>query len=487
MADAHERMHGISSASGSSPTRCASTCWASRRRCAPTPARGARTRSSSGHRPRPRPRLRALPRSRDRAPALRHRGARGARLPAGADRRGRRPRRLHGRAAGDPMAKTLFAVDELSGFVAACALVRPTGIEGMKPKSVKKKLKQPSFAAGVNRDEVQRGIDELGVDAGRAHRADHRGAGRARGRARARARSREPVERLVQSRWLKITLGVIAGLVVLLLLNTVVVTNATKSAYVRDGRARRSSTPRRRRPGRSTRATSRAAPIVLIHCYTCSLHWWDDLAPLLERGPPRDPRRPARPRRLGEARARLLDRGPGERRRRGAREARRRCAVVVGHSLGGSGRHGARRAEPAARSRVVIIDQAPDDSFEHELAQRSTLGYWPRDRPGRLRLIQSPDVARQEPYNQAFAPGYDISERIRQSRPGRRRPARDDLHVLRRHSATPRTTTSTRSRSTSGSRPSTCRCWSSSAPRIRSTTPRPRSPATGGARRADST
>ena len=46
------------------------------------------------------------------------------------------------------MAKTLFAVDELSGFVAACALVRPTGIEGMKPKSVRKKLKQPSFAAG---------------------------------------------------------------------------------------------------------------------------------------------------------------------------------------------------------------------------------------------------------------------------------------------------------------------------------------------------
>ncbi|MDX6606420.1 MAG: hypothetical protein QOD14_960 [Solirubrobacterales bacterium] len=62
------------------------------------------------------------------------------------------------------MAKTLYAVDELSGFVAACALVRPTGFEGMKPKSVKKKLKQPSFAAAVDRDEVQRGIDELGVE-----------------------------------------------------------------------------------------------------------------------------------------------------------------------------------------------------------------------------------------------------------------------------------------------------------------------------------
>jgi putative nucleotidyltransferase with HDIG domain len=62
------------------------------------------------------------------------------------------------------LARVLFAVDELSGFVAACALVRPTGIEGMSPKSVKKKLKQPSFAAAVDREEVMRGAEELGVD-----------------------------------------------------------------------------------------------------------------------------------------------------------------------------------------------------------------------------------------------------------------------------------------------------------------------------------
>ena len=62
------------------------------------------------------------------------------------------------------MAKSLFAVDELSGFIAACALVRPTGIEGLAPKSVRKKLKQPSFAAGVNRDEVRQGAAELGVE-----------------------------------------------------------------------------------------------------------------------------------------------------------------------------------------------------------------------------------------------------------------------------------------------------------------------------------
>jgi putative nucleotidyltransferase with HDIG domain len=62
------------------------------------------------------------------------------------------------------MEKTLYAVDELSGFVLACAYVRPDGLTGMTPKSVKKKLKQPSFAAAVGREELYRGAEELGVD-----------------------------------------------------------------------------------------------------------------------------------------------------------------------------------------------------------------------------------------------------------------------------------------------------------------------------------
>jgi putative nucleotidyltransferase with HDIG domain len=63
-----------------------------------------------------------------------------------------------------PLKKTLFACDELAGFVHACGLVRPDGIETLEPKSVRKKLKQPSFAAGVHRDEVYRGAEELGID-----------------------------------------------------------------------------------------------------------------------------------------------------------------------------------------------------------------------------------------------------------------------------------------------------------------------------------
>jgi putative nucleotidyltransferase with HDIG domain len=63
-----------------------------------------------------------------------------------------------------PMSKTLYAVDELSGFIVACAMVRPEGLRNMKAKSVRKKMKQKSFAAAVDRDDIARGAEELGVE-----------------------------------------------------------------------------------------------------------------------------------------------------------------------------------------------------------------------------------------------------------------------------------------------------------------------------------
>ena len=62
------------------------------------------------------------------------------------------------------MEKALFAVDELCGFLMACAYVRPQGIHGMTPKSVKKKMKTPAFAAAIDREELREGAEQLGVD-----------------------------------------------------------------------------------------------------------------------------------------------------------------------------------------------------------------------------------------------------------------------------------------------------------------------------------
>lgn len=63
-----------------------------------------------------------------------------------------------------PMERALYAVDELSGFILACAYVRPGGLAGMTPKSVRKKMKQASFAAAVDREDLRRGAAELGVE-----------------------------------------------------------------------------------------------------------------------------------------------------------------------------------------------------------------------------------------------------------------------------------------------------------------------------------
>jgi putative nucleotidyltransferase with HDIG domain len=62
-----------------------------------------------------------------------------------------------------PIRRALFAVDELSGFLIACALVRPNKLEGLAPKSVKKKMKTPAFAAAVSRDDIHKGAELLDI------------------------------------------------------------------------------------------------------------------------------------------------------------------------------------------------------------------------------------------------------------------------------------------------------------------------------------
>jgi predicted hydrolase (HD superfamily) len=69
-----------------------------------------------------------------------------------------------GVVAQSPLDKALLAIDELAGFIIACALVRPEGILTLESKSVRKKLKDKAFAAKVDREEIRRGVEQLGAD-----------------------------------------------------------------------------------------------------------------------------------------------------------------------------------------------------------------------------------------------------------------------------------------------------------------------------------
>jgi pimeloyl-ACP methyl ester carboxylesterase len=209
-------------------------------------------------------------------------------------------------------------------------------------------------------------------------------------------------------RWLKIALGVIVALIVLLLINAVVVSNATKDAYVRD-------------PGGQLVETSngtlqvldqgnpRGTPIVLLHCDTCSLNWWQRLAPLLER----DHR---------VISIDLLGMGGSDKPGGGYAITDQASAVaealaklhvagatVVGHSLGGSVATALVQQSPQVASRIVIIDQTADDGFGSEsLGLKMTR--WPVIGQGIARLIQvAPKSVIRDQYGQAFAPGFNIS------------------------------------------------------------------------------
>ena len=74
----------------------------------------------------------------------------------------------HADHTGEPrdslMKKCVFAVDELTGFIVACSLVRPEKIEGLEAKSVKKRMKDKAFARQVNREDIRKGAELLGLE-----------------------------------------------------------------------------------------------------------------------------------------------------------------------------------------------------------------------------------------------------------------------------------------------------------------------------------
>jgi pimeloyl-ACP methyl ester carboxylesterase len=210
------------------------------------------------------------------------------------------------------------------------------------------------------------------------------------------------------SRWLKITLGVIAGLIALLLVNAVVVSNETKGAQVRNEGAQLVETSNGTLQVLD-QGNKNGSPIVLIHCYTCSMFWWDKLAPLLA-----DQHRVVRVDLLGHGGSEKPGGGYSiEDQARAVAEALAKIGVVnatvVGHSLGATVATAMAEQSPQLASRLVIIDQAPDDSFGN-LSFSQKLGTAPVIGQAMDRLVQvAPTTLVRDQYNQAFAPGFNIA------------------------------------------------------------------------------
>jgi pimeloyl-ACP methyl ester carboxylesterase len=204
----------------------------------------------------------------------------------------------------------------------------------------------------------------------------------------------------------KIAIGVAVALAVLLAVNTMVTNQETKSAEVTvDGGEILAL------GGGDVQVLDvgpRAAPpIVLIHCYTCAIDWWEEMIPLLER-------------RHRVVAIDLLGHGGSEKPRSGyaieeqgalVAEGLSRLGVsgatVVGHSLGGSVATAVAEQSPELVSRIVIVDQAPDDSYG-DVGFLAKLGYVPVLGQAIWRVV--PDAAVEEGLSEAFAPEFDVPD-----------------------------------------------------------------------------
>lgn len=209
-------------------------------------------------------------------------------------------------------------------------------------------------------------------------------------------------------RW-KILIAAVAALAVLLAVNTLLSERETKPAAVTvpGGRILRL-------PGGEMQVLERgprqAAAIVLLHCFSCSIVWWQRLIPLLDR----------------DHRVLALDlRGFGgsEKPRSGysmedqaafVAEALQRLdvhhATVVGHSLGGTVATALGEAPGDYLGRLVIVDQAPDEGFSKGIGLTAELSTAPVLGPAIWRVI--PDFAVKEGLEVAFAPGYEVPDRF---------------------------------------------------------------------------
>jgi pimeloyl-ACP methyl ester carboxylesterase len=206
-----------------------------------------------------------------------------------------------------------------------------------------------------------------------------------------------------------IFIAVVAVLAVLLAANTIALDNETKPAEVTvDGGEilQLSGGEIQVWEDGPTGGGGGEPPIVLIHCYSCSLHWWDGMVPILSE-------------RHRVIRLDLLGHGGSAKPQTGysmedqatlAAEALNELgvegAVVVGHSLGATVATALAEQSSELVDRVVNIDQAPDNSYG-ELPFLASLGYVPV--LGQLLNRVTPDFAIEDAYEDGFAPGYDVA------------------------------------------------------------------------------
>jgi pimeloyl-ACP methyl ester carboxylesterase len=208
-------------------------------------------------------------------------------------------------------------------------------------------------------------------------------------------------------RGLKILSAVLLGLAVLLALNTVALDHQTKPASVTVRGARIVEMP-----GGDLQVLDQgprdAPPIVLIHCFTCSINWWQRLIPYLDR----DHRVIA---------IDLLGHGGSEKPRTGysmqnqaqlVAQALGRLGVtratVVGHSLGGAVAVALSEQTPNLVGRLVIIDRAPDNSGDFDLLARATFVPVLGEALWRVKA----EFTIRKGLEQAFAPGYDVPDQF---------------------------------------------------------------------------
>ena len=208
----------------------------------------------------------------------------------------------------------------------------------------------------------------------------------------------------------KIAIGAVAALVVVLVVNALFVDGETKSAAVTVPGGRILDLP-----GGKVQVLELGprdgAPIVLIHCYTCAIDWWDGMLPALSR-------------RHRVVAIDLRGHGGSEKPESGysmaaqgdlvgqaLRRLHVRAATVVGHSLGATVTGALVEAAPEDVKRIVIIDQAPDnDHFGSGLPFTAALTYLPVLGPALWQV--TPDFAVKDGLGVAFAPGYEVPDRF---------------------------------------------------------------------------